>query len=228
MNDRHLSSQLERLIDGELSPAELRTLVSSLDEEPELWRRCALTFIEAQAYSQEMPVLRRSLELPQAREMTRVPPRTKPGDNAWLTLLAVAASFLLAFGLGLIAPTFFSRGRQDSIANGNFYPSAEMPLAQASSPDLNNLRNIGNVQLVVDGGDPSQSRQVPVFETQQDLSGVFADSAPSIGPDLVELLRRHGYEVEQEQRYVPAALDDGRQMIVPLEGYQLTPVGWRY
>src|SRR6188768_161657 len=89
MNDRHLSSQLERLIDGELSPAELRTLVSSLDEEPELWRRCALTFIEAQAYSQEMPVLRRSLELPQAREITRVPPRTKPGDSAWLTLLAV-------------------------------------------------------------------------------------------------------------------------------------------
>ena len=47
----------DRLADGELSLEETRSLLRSLDERPDGWRRCALAFLEAQAWSQELQKL---------------------------------------------------------------------------------------------------------------------------------------------------------------------------
>jgi len=56
----------------------------------------------------------------------------------------------------------------------------------------------------------------------------LAGEAPVLGPEMIELLRQHGYDVRHDQQYFPAPLEDGRQMIVPVEGYQITPVSRRY
>lgn len=45
---------IDRLVDGELSPAEYRAVVEALDRHPEHWRRCAQAFLEAQAFRQEL------------------------------------------------------------------------------------------------------------------------------------------------------------------------------
>src|SRR3990172_4689745 len=45
----------DRLVDGELSPGERRELLASLDGRPDGWRRCALAFLEAQAWGNELP-----------------------------------------------------------------------------------------------------------------------------------------------------------------------------
>ena len=42
-------SMFDRLVDGELSPGERRQLLASLDNQPDGWRRCALSFLEAQS-----------------------------------------------------------------------------------------------------------------------------------------------------------------------------------
>ena len=73
----------DRLVDGELSAAERRTLLASLDGRPSGWRRCALAFLEAQTWQDELgrlirepaPLSRRKLS-PQktdARERLRSP-----------------------------------------------------------------------------------------------------------------------------------------------------------
>ncbi len=41
---------LDRLVDGELGVDERRELLAALDDEPGGWRRCALAFLEAQAW----------------------------------------------------------------------------------------------------------------------------------------------------------------------------------
>ncbi len=49
--------RLDLLVDGELSEEDRRALLRLLDREPGGWRRCALAFLEAQAWKRELPAL---------------------------------------------------------------------------------------------------------------------------------------------------------------------------
>src|SRR5689334_18008262 len=96
-----IERRLGRLVDGELSPEEYRTLLVSLEEEPGGWRQCAMAFLEAQALSQELSqVLHSPDESASARASADTVSRaTATWDKAGV-LLAMAACFLVAFGLG--------------------------------------------------------------------------------------------------------------------------------
>ncbi len=216
---------LGRLVDGELSGEEYRTVLARMEDEPEGWRRCALGFLEAQAWGQELPVVRRNLESAEQAVGAMVAAQT-PAKQQWLSVLAIAASFFAAFGLGIVVPKFFPSGTQESVEIGNNYPQPGTPDVAVIQQD--NLRNIGNVQLVVDGGEPGDARQLPVFEVEQGMEQLLTSSEQAIAPVLIDLLRKQGYDVQHEQQYVPATLEDGRQMIVPLDGYQIRPVSRRY
>jgi hypothetical protein len=238
MNEREFEIQLQRLVDGELTGDAYRRLLAALDDEPAGWRRCALAFLEAQALGQDLPLVRRSLETVSSNATPPPIQKSPPANRTDISWLAIAASFLVAFSLGLLAPRFFPRQTQEEFAAGNLPksvgnpPSENVTTLKPASFDPQSLRNIGNLQLVVDSGQPDETRQVPVYEAGQNLDAAltssFQGSAPPIGPELIDLLRGHGYDVRHEQQYVPATLDDGRQMIVPLEGYQITPVSRRY
>jgi len=43
---------IDRMIDGEMSPQQLRTCIERLDSAPDGWRRCALAFLEAQSWGE--------------------------------------------------------------------------------------------------------------------------------------------------------------------------------
>src|SRR5436190_22665968 len=57
MNDEVLSSDdtrlLDRMVDGKLNETERRNLLLRLEHSPDGWRRCALAFLEAQAWRLE-------------------------------------------------------------------------------------------------------------------------------------------------------------------------------
>src|SRR4029079_16724183 len=110
-----MDDRLERLVDGELAADEYRALLASLDDEPGGWRRCALAFLENQALAGELGAIRSKLDL--SSNSDQVAPTEKhervrrTRQQIWRqmpVLLAMAASFLAAFALGVVAPRFSS------------------------------------------------------------------------------------------------------------------------
>lgn len=243
------TAHLDSLVDGELTPQRYRELLTRLDAEPDGWRRCALAFLESQALTAELGSVRRTLdEKPlvrsaNANDRANLPSATSR-RTSWqsnsLFLLAVAASFIAAFSLGIFAPRYFSLLQQDIPVAGNFIGPAHQTDAgrtYAGQPYLGTsaenrhqaLRPVGNLRLVTDGanGESIDAGEVPVYEAGANLQDALAGQQ-AVGPELVELLRRYGFDVQHEQSYVPAPLEDGRQIIVPVDGYQIVPVGGRY
>ena len=224
-------ARLERLVDGELSPDEYRELVARLDEQPDGWRRCALAFLESQALGGELAGIRRATDSRAngPMESTAAAPR-RVVSNVW-SLLAIAASFLVVFGLGLAAPRLVAKWRQEKSFAGNL-PSGQTEIATAGAEDAphRTLRPIGNVTLVMDSpsGGTTRAGQVPVYEVQDDLNRYLSSERPALAPELVDWLRQRGFDVQHQPQYYPAPLDDGRQIIVPIDGYQITPMGRRY
>jgi hypothetical protein len=229
-------ARLQLLVDGELSPAEYRTLVASLDEEPNGWRRCALAFLEEQALSRELGgdlhgITAGRQGVPVALPAIQRSPRGIP--RGLEALLAIVASAAAAFILGVAAPSFFRARPQDSNLAGNF-PTQASWSTDAGSPPAAGLRypaprSIGSLRLVMDGGDEESSQigQLPIYEVEPGLDQFLHDDRPALAPELVRLLEQRGHTVQREQQYIPVALDDGRQVIVPVESYQITPVGRR-
>jgi hypothetical protein len=224
--------RFDRLVDGELSPDEYRRTLASLDEEPGGWRRCALAFLEAKALRAELGNIRFAADAQQAPTKERqAGPSRRWSWHQLPALMAIAASFLIAFSLGIVAPRFFSLWRQEPSLAGNLETeSSPVKGARGGEAPYRSPRRIGDLTLVMDGpaGETTRAGQVPVYEVGQNLEEFLSADRPGLGPELIELLRQQGYEVEHEEQLFPAALDDGRQMIVPVDGYKITPVGRRY
>src|SRR5262245_26067234 len=97
--------QLDRLVDGELSEPERRELLSRFDREPDGWRRLALAFLEAQSWQESA----RDRDAADSKSPVMLKPTAPPSFHARQKSklsrlgapLAMAASFLVAFTLGL-------------------------------------------------------------------------------------------------------------------------------
>jgi hypothetical protein len=226
--------QLDRLVDGELNREAYRDLLAALEQAPDGWRRCALAFLEAQAWAQEFGQIRRDqrLTLPPAGPSTAAD-RRRPGWGGWrpVQLLALAASALLAFTLGTAAPRWIAWRTQEARPGGNqnagLMATSGEPAAGATRYEA--LRPVGNVRLVVDGpgGEAVPATEVPVYEAPAGLDPWLAGDRPGLEPDLVQLLREVGHDVVGQRQWIPGQLEDGRPVIVPVERYEITPVRHR-
>src|SRR5262245_15173523 len=146
---------LDRLVDGELSGSERRQLLESFDKRPEGWRRCALAFLEAQSWREEMGQVARGLVSKTSKSKSpasSAPPGRKL--NSWYsvaTWLAMAACLLMAFGLGLI-----QREHGHSIAGGSPNPSGQVakvtPPNNSTSPNSTKLGDAVTFFVKDDGG----------------------------------------------------------------------------
>jgi hypothetical protein len=75
-----LDDCIDQIVDGSLTPAELRAAVARLDSEPGAWKRCAVAFLEAQCWREAMrsgdePAHLRADGLSQTLALRAVPPR---------------------------------------------------------------------------------------------------------------------------------------------------------
>lgn len=231
----------DQLVDGELSPDEFRALVSSLDDEPGGWRACALAFLEAQALSEELTALRdeKATATVDAKK-TATPPAQR--TSVWMLSLAMAASFLLAVGLGFAAGSYWiigpveERGAAVAIEDKQPAPAFDSDIESESRPDDASLavetpspqdaddQPMGNVTLLVDGqGDDPQRVEVPIYYLEQVGSEFLASDHTALSPEIADWLRRSGHQVQRVQSYFPMQLDDGQQVVVPVEEIQITP-----
>ncbi len=89
---------IDRLVDGELSEADRRALLASFEADPSGWRRCAMAFLEAQAWRESLGTV--------AAHVAMQPPMLAPARPRFgfaKTGLAIAASVLVAFSVGRLS-----------------------------------------------------------------------------------------------------------------------------
>ncbi|HEY1600024.1 MAG TPA: hypothetical protein VGG64_10505 [Pirellulales bacterium] len=238
--------QLDLLVDGELSEVNRRRLLVSFDGQPGAWRRCALAFLEAQTWRNEARTLERgagesrSSVRPliaissQERVSAVVPPAV---IRRWWSVggglsLAMAACFLVAFSLGWMirSPGFAS------VQDARVDPPAIVAVASADSPRAPGIASDGTesadrwgtVTLIMDGG-PNDQREIsyPVIEGAGRDDHWLDAPEPVVSRELRDALERLGHHVDERRQFVPLDLQDGRQLIVPVDEVEFTPVGMR-
>lgn len=249
-NDDHL---LDLLVDDELDETQRRDVLNWCQREPDGWRRCALAFLEAQSWRRELGGLVRGARLPEpTAEAHPAPVRVSPAPveparrfnarwsvQSFFVPLAMAACFLLAFGLGLAMRRGLpGTGRPSStLAHDEqlaaMAKSAPSSAADAGSPTLASMPQspepLGDMRLVVGGvGGVPEEIQLPVYDARS-LVGDFASDQPSaVPPDIERLLERLGHQVKQRRELMGVPLGDGRNVIVPVDQIEVTPVTNHY
>ena len=207
--------QLDRLVDGELSNDERRAVLESLENEADGWRRCAIAFLESQAW--QAALSETATPTTPARPAPRkAPTRERTSFSMWVALAVV---IVLAFGLGVATER---------------WPLAvnERPLIVREAPNNRPPRNIqdsknDSLTLVVDGenGQPRQL-DIPIADDIQAGSQWFQrDESREEQVFLREQLRQSGRRVTARDRFwVPVETHDGERYVVPIEQWRLGPV----
>ncbi|MGO8750827.1 MAG: hypothetical protein ACLQNE_33165 [Thermoguttaceae bacterium] len=237
---------LDLLVDGELADCERRTLLEQLERAPEGWRRCALAFLESQCWRDEFRTVAHQQPVePASLETSRRPSRWRVAGR---TLLAMAASFLLALGLGpvlrglpwrtplpgpsvadvaAVGPevltTSTSVALKPPLVPGGRTSAAASPTGP-SAPGQSPWETI--TVAVPDGsGQGRQWIRIPV--TQQDrLDSSWLAPAPDTLPaEVREMLQRAGCQVRHFRQLLPGSMEDGRRVVVPVDQVEVRYVG---
>lgn len=228
---------LDRLVDGELAEGERRNLLVSLDREPSRWRQCALAFLEAQTWRDLLGVSADNVAEETALAATNAPAVTADGASEaaplvdpstavsararrglprhWLWIAEMAASFLIAFSLGL-----WIRG--GSLTTTIARPADPLATAARGTADRGETRT---VEVVAQGaGGRIEKMQVPLVENR----GWWQSQPAAVVPDEVRrAVERSGWQVRQERKYFPIELPDGRRALLPIDQIEMVPAGNR-
>jgi len=150
------------------------------------------------------------------------------------TLVAMAASFTIALGLGLALqdyrrPAFQAGPSPIDLAGGPKQPEPsapkavepEMPTAPAAPDDAWRLVSVP----VGMGPDGTESIQVPARQRDRVDEQWLNEFAPTIPAELLDALKREGRQLRWSRQLVPFPMEDGQQLVVPLEQVELHYVG---
>lgn len=219
-------SLFDRLVDGELSSAERKMLLESLDARPQGWRRCAIAFLEAQSWRSEMKQLTQERPTTTARATT---PVTEPHSKQQHSLrtaaqwLAVAAALLVAFKVGTWKRESGVPIAGSPVATNEQLVSVPPPAGAANTTKSNDALNL----WVRDDAGQMRRVRVPLVDAQsldRQLGTVFQTGVPD---DVRDQLHDSGYAVQSKRQYAPLWLENGRPMVVPVEDTKIVPVSNR-
>ena len=219
------NAKFDRLADGELTALQRRDLLASLDEastaedRAEGWRRCALSLLEAQVLRTELrSFVSEAAPLQDAKISAAPTPARRAGTLRWGRALALAASTLLAFGLGWS----MNPNKQPIPTEG---ATTDRIAATNAMPEPAGLRDA--VTLVVHDEQGRQQRvRLPLIDADE-LGARWAHLRPEVPENLKTGLRNHGFDVRSQQRFAPLFFEQGQQlvpMVVPVSDTYVVPV----
>jgi hypothetical protein len=220
-------SVFDRLVDGELSPGERRQLLSSLDGEPDGWRRCALSFLEAQSWRDSLGQLVRASDEDFDTEKPLAAPNEAAagkGMKQAMTWLAIAASLLVAFTLGTITRNGGGPIAVNNAENVGPLVADVVPPPRVMQPDAVNSPDAITLFVRDDTGQTRPLR-VPLVDAgtlEKQLGLQFQSGVPA---DVRAQLQNRGFDVRSKQSYAPLWLENGQPMFVPFEDTKIVPVG---
>lgn len=226
----------DRLVDGELAEADRRKLLQSLDRQPTGWRQCALAFLEAQSWrdllgvggaeaghetapdaAAETPAERsETVSLAAAPSATSGPERRRLPRH-WLWIGEMAASFLVAFSLGLWIRGGLTTTTTTTRPTGPF----------AVAPRSVDGGQTRTVEVIAEGaGGQVEKMQVPLVDNSR--AGWWQSQPAAVVPEEVRrAVERSGLQIRQERKYFPVQLPDGRRALVPIDQIDVVPMGDR-
>jgi hypothetical protein len=232
--------RIDRLVDGELTGQEYRELLRSLDQHPDGWRRCALAFLEAQAWQRELGALHQDeIVAPTAPPVALSGKRGRP---RWASILAVAASFLVTFGLGVAYQAHWSESsskpdgvpiatHDDPTKVDDAVPGTDTPPVP-SPPDVQPpVGPRGYVTLARDGADGpgTEEFEVPLYDLSPENAWLLQDNRMWIPPEIRRAMQSMGRDIRWNRRLMPVETEDGQPAVVPIRRLEITPVnGQRY
>jgi hypothetical protein len=215
-------SQLDMLVDGQLSESERRELLTRLDRTPNGWKRCALAFLEAQCWREAMGRGRQ----PAAAAMP-APARRPASGISGNTLFAMAASFLVALGLGVYARGLFPAGGEPPVPATGVAQSADSAAGPSHAvPPTADPGPWQMVTLPVAAATQGQPIQLPCREGGP-AGDDWANVPPALSPDLLDALRKAGHQISEQRQVIPLEMKDGRRVMVPVDQVELRYVGGR-
>lgn len=222
---------IDRLVDGELEESERRTLLEQLDAQPEGWRRCALAFLEAQAWTRAFHSTAEPAVISRSSVPTPGPGTSADDSRPWggphptrdrlRSVGPLAAGVILAFAVGWFTGTASQRSTStptDLVVEGRSQSaSPRTPPASSSRSDDPEARVQNDLE----------PRRIPVAQSVLTGSPWTAVSAPVLPDQVRRQLERQGYRVEQRSGLVPLELSDGQRFGVPVDEVELRYVGDR-
>jgi hypothetical protein len=222
--------QLDRLVDGELSEADRRTMLLNLEREPEGWRRCALAFLEAQCWTQELGLMARSPERMEREPEKAVSPvclASRIGrPAAWrrhvATALTMGACFLIALALGVGIRGNLSGGLHDhDSAAVRTVKDEDSPSGSATQADKWEL-----VTLSTDSPNgQTETVSIPAVHRDAIDQNMLEQVPDGIPPAVRQALVQAGHQIEEHREVVPVQMDDGHRLMVPVNNVQIHYVG---
>lgn len=153
-----------------------------------------------------------------------------------LSVTAVAASFALAFVASWIVQSHFVLQHfqigplgapAGSLASTRLQPAEAKSLQQGGQSIGESLPvEMVSVPVPVDDAGTWAPMEVPVFSSPD--SGLVDVIPGGVMPqEVLESLRAQGHTVEQERKFLPVVLPDGRQSIIPVDQVRIRFVGNR-
>jgi hypothetical protein len=218
---------LERLVDGELTDETQRQLLLSMDAQPDAWRRCALAFIEAQSLRLDLRGAVR--ESAATIDGGQSPAVAKPASPRFLLYrfqwMAMAASLIAAFVVGSISRKLWLPAAAENepkqmvaMATG----SGDQGTAAGGGAEQ---RQTYKVSLQMPDG---QTVDVPVEQaTDGELQSLLTDEKPVLSEVERQMLESTGHEIQQRREVYPMRLNDGRQLLVPVDYVQVRDARWQ-
>lgn len=227
--------QLDRLVDGELSGDEYRSLLETLDEEPDGWRRCAMAFLEAQAWKQEFGELQFGSHLTCHEVPDEV---SRARGRKWSTrqvvglLLAMAASFAAAFASGtwwrIGNPSDAELDRPVTVRQASESHPTAVNDVRPREPDhdlATGRMPAEHVTFVVDHGDGKTDHfELPIYDASDSVARQLLEDSPSMPADVERAIRDSGFQVNRQRQWAPVRLHDGRRAFFPVDQLDITPV----
>jgi hypothetical protein len=234
---------IDQIVDGALTPAQLRAAIDCLDREPDGWKRCTLAFLEAQCW-------RDSFRLVGAPKPTSFPAESTPPQQndvqpirtgrRWISRTLAASVMAASFALGWLGHDrhLGSRHGGDVVVR-----SAEPETKPHDTPKPETLtwtagdagrpagvEAVGSrygvtmvAQLRV--GSANANNSLPILAGPGINAEWLKNQPPPVSEHGQVVLQQHGYQVDQRRRLISAILADGRRVTLPIDQVQIRYTG---
>jgi hypothetical protein len=230
----------DRLIDGELTGADERALLSTLDACPDGWRRCALAFLEARALKQELSVIAKSsqrlngtpveINAAAGERGSRSSMHQQAGSERWRHFFTLATSLLIAFCLGIVVRgQWMQRVGVDRsgplvVKGENSETNSASQRNENGGANADDAWQLATLTMNVLGADGQKQSEIelPLIEAETFDPSLLRSKPVAVPESVREALVQSGHTLEEERLLVPVYLQDGRRAIVAVDRAQVS------